>query len=167
MAAPETGPSQTVGEDKPDRLEKRKPKKRYDDTKGDTIFLRNVSRYDTDEESLKALMEENFGETVYCLICKDKETGESRGTAFVKFKEPATAQKCLEEFKDRELQYKFHLDGRNLFVLSAMSRDEAQEVRDCNAKRLKLDAEAKKKGMRAKKKEKREKRKKKKRLRNL
>lgn len=100
----------------------------------DTIFLRNVSMFDTTQESLKAHMEENFGETVYCLICKDKETGDPRGTAFVKFKEAETAAKCLEEFKDREKQTKFFLDGRNLFVLPALTRDQVVEVKQASAK---------------------------------
>lgn len=135
---PEDFPNKALDEDK-------RPKKRYDDTQGDTIFIRNVSRYDTDEEGLKKFMEENFGETVYCLICKEKDTGESRGTAFVKFKDPATASQCLEEFKDRELQYKFFLDGRNLFVLPALTRDEANEVRESSTKKIKLEEKKKKK----------------------
>lgn len=128
MALPESPQTESRATD----IKKRKHK--YDDTKGDTIFLRNVSRYDTDEDGLKAFMEENFGETTYCLICKDKETGESRGTAFVKFKDPESATKCLTEFKDMEMQYKFYLDGRNLFVLPALSKDEANEVKNAKAK---------------------------------
>lgn len=101
----------------------------------DTIFLRNVSRFDTTQESLREHMEENFGKTVYCLICKDIETGDSKGTAFVKFKDPETATKCLEEFKDRELQTKFFLDGRNLFVLPALTRNQVGEVKQASAKK--------------------------------
>lgn len=100
----------------------------------DTIFLRNVSRFDTTQESLKAHMEENFGPTVYCLLCKDRESDECKGTAFVKFKEPETARKCLDEFKDRELQTKFFLDGRNLFVLPALTRNQVGEVKQASAK---------------------------------
>lgn len=94
----------------------------------DTIFIRNLS-FDTDESDLKRFIEENFGETVYCLVCKCKESGESKGTAFAKFKDSSHAKKCLEEFKDRELQVKFHLDGRNLIVLPALTKNEAQEVK--------------------------------------
>lgn len=93
--------------------------------RSDTVFMRNLS-FDTDEDSLKTFIEENFGETVYCLICRDKETKESKGTGFVKFKEKETAQKCLDEFKDRELQTKFHFHGRNLMVFPALSREEVQ-----------------------------------------
>jgi len=143
---------EVTSETKVDSQIKAKPKKRYDDTKGDTIFIRNLSRFDTDEEKLKQHMEENFGETIYCLICKDKETGEPRGTGFVKFKEPTTASKCLEEFKDRELQHKFFLDSRNIFVLPALTREEAEEVKNSNAKKIKVEEEKKKKKTKSKKK---------------
>lgn len=94
----------------------------------DTIFIRNLS-FDTDEDNLKQFIEENFGETVYCLVVKDKATDESKGTAFAKFKTPEQAKKCLEEFKDKDLMTKFHLDGRNLIVLPALSRDKVQDVK--------------------------------------
>lgn len=100
----------------------------------DTIFIRNLS-FDTDQDSLKKFIEENFGETVYCLICKDKETGESKGTAFAKFKQSESATKCLNEFKDRDLQTKFNLDGRNLIVLPAISRDKVKELKETNVKK--------------------------------
>lgn len=93
----------------------------------DTIFIRNLS-FETDEDSLKTFIEGNFGDTVYCLICKDKDTDESKGTAFAKFKDPDNASKCLREFKDRDMQTKFHLDGRNLMVFPAISRDKIGEI---------------------------------------
>lgn len=104
----------------------------------DTIFIRNLS-FDTDESALKQFIEENFGPTSYCLICKCKETGDSKGTAFAQFQNPEDASKCLAEFKDRDLMTKFHLDGRNLIVLPAISRDKIGEVAQvkskCTAKR--------------------------------
>lgn len=100
----------------------------------DTIFIRNLS-FDTDESNLKKFIEENFGSTVYCLVCKCKETGESKGSAFVKFNDPQQASKCLSEFKDRELQVKFHLDGRNLMVFPALPKDKVQEVSKGNEKK--------------------------------
>lgn len=101
----------------------------------DTLFLRNVSRFETTQDSLQAHMEENWGETVYCLICKDRETGESKGTAFVKFKDIESAATCLEDFEDRECQTKFFLDGRNLFVLPALTRDQIGEVKKASTKK--------------------------------
>lgn len=99
----------------------------------DTIFIRNLS-FDTDEETLKEFVEKNFGETVYCLVCRDKETDESKGTAFAKFKDGENAKKCLGEFKDRELQFKFHLDGRNLIILPALSKDKVQDIKSNQSK---------------------------------
>lgn len=62
------------------------------------------------------------------MICRNKETGDSKGTAFVKFKSKDDAIKCLSEFKDRELQTKFHFDGRNLMIFKALSREQAQNI---------------------------------------
>lgn len=109
----------------------------------DTIFIRNLS-YDTEEDDLKKFIEEGFGETRYCLVCRDKATDESKGTAFVKFKEVETAQKCLAEFKDYEQQIKFHLDGRNLMVLPALKRDEVDEIKGAQKKQEKKDIKKKK-----------------------
>lgn len=94
----------------------------------DTLFIRNLS-FDMEEEQLKEFFEQNFGETVYCLICKDKETGESKGTAFVKFKSADDADKCLSEFRDMDLVTKFNLNGRNLMILPALSRDRVQDLK--------------------------------------
>lgn len=103
------------------------PKEEPTNCVDDTIFIRNLS-FDTEEEDLKKFIETNFGQTVYCLICKDKQTDESKGTAFAKFENPEDAVKCLKEFKDRDLQVKFHLDGRNLIVLPALSKDKVTEL---------------------------------------
>lgn len=116
---------------KPDVAEEKVPRPQED--KSDTVFIRNLS-FDTEQDQLKEFIEKNFGETVYCLICKDKETDESKGTAFAKFKDAKDAKKCIKEFKDQEMQFKFHLDGRNLIMLSAISRDQVQEVKQKGAK---------------------------------
>lgn len=116
-------------------LARRKADENYeDDDQGepelrDTLFIRNLARFDTTQESLKEYIEKNFGETVYCLICKDKETGESKGTAFVKFRSAEAAEKCLGEYEDPEHQSKFFLDGRNLFVLPALTREKINEFK--------------------------------------
>lgn len=125
-------PHTNMDEDSPD-LEK-VAKLTKQDTTEDTLFIRNLS-FDTDQDDLKQFIESNFGETVYCLICKDKETDESKGTAFVKFKTVQQASKCLEEFKDRELMTKFHLDGRNLIVLPALSREKVQVAKQKDQKK--------------------------------
>lgn len=115
---------ETSSKPKPDKNADSRPP----EDKSDTIFIRNLA-FDTEADTLKEFIEKNFGESVYCLVCKDKETDESKGTAFVKFKDVNNAKKCLKEFRDKEMQFKFHLDGRNLIVLSAMSRDQVQQVK--------------------------------------
>lgn len=105
------------------------------DDNNDTVFMRNLS-YDSNEESLKAFVEENFGKTKYCLICRNKETGDSRGTAFAKFENAEDAAKCLEEFKDFEMQHKFHFDGRNIIVLPVIPRDKVHEVKQTREKEV-------------------------------
>lgn len=107
----------------------------------DTVFIRNLARFDTTQESLKEFIEKNFGPTVYCLICKDKETGDSKGTAFVKFKSAETARECLEEYEDPDQQTKFFLDGRNLFFLPALSRDKINEVKLAKAPSIETEAD--------------------------
>lgn len=101
----------------------------------DTVFMRNLS-YDSDEEGLKTYIEENFGKTKYCLICRNKETGDSRGTGFAKFENAEDATKCLQEFKDLELQHKFHFDGRNIIVLPVIPREKVDEVKQNREKQV-------------------------------
>lgn len=103
-------------------------RKLHMDPSVDTIFMRNVS-FDAENDDFRRFIEQSFGPVEYCLICKDKETGEPKGTAFAKFKNADDCQKCLEEFKDRDLQTKFHYDGRNLMVLPALTREKVKSVK--------------------------------------
>lgn len=57
------------------------------------VFTRNLS-FDVENENLAELFQQ-FGALDYALVVRDKETGESRGTGFVKFKEKASADACL------------------------------------------------------------------------
>lgn len=120
-------------QDKAERDRKKQDSPTKQEDRSDTVFLRNLS-FETEEDNLKQFIEKNFGETVYCLICRDKETDESKGTAFVKFKDHENATKCLKEFKDRDLQTKFHLDGRNLMIFPALSRDHASNIKNDDKK---------------------------------
>lgn len=97
------------------------PKQRDDVAAGQTLFIRNIS-FDTEQEDLQEFFSE-YGEVEYCLVCVDKETGHSKGSAFVKFKSKEDADKCLEASKDADQP--FMVDGRKLFVAPAISKDEA------------------------------------------
>lgn len=61
---------------------------------GKTIFIKNVP-FSTTNNELKEFMEERFGPVHYALICMDRMTEHSRGTAFVKFKNIEDSEKCL------------------------------------------------------------------------
>ncbi|KAJ3111761.1 RNA recognition motif-containing protein, partial [Nowakowskiella sp. JEL0407] len=63
---------------------------------GTTIFIRNLS-FDTDEDSLLEKFSE-WGKVRYARIVKDKETGRSRGTAFVCFYEKSSVEECLSTY---------------------------------------------------------------------
>uniref|UniRef100_A0ABM1J0J7 RNA-binding protein 28-like n=1 Tax=Polistes dominula TaxID=743375 RepID=A0ABM1J0J7_POLDO len=70
---------------------------------GKTIFLKNVP-FSTTNNELKKFMEERFGPVYYALICIDRMTEHSRGTAFVKFKNIEDTEKCLSAGTELRLQ---------------------------------------------------------------
>lgn len=55
-----------------------------DATDGKTVFLKNVP-FEAQNDDVKNCMEQ-FGEVIYALVCIDKLTEHSKGTAFVRFK---------------------------------------------------------------------------------
>jgi len=62
---------------------------------GTTLFVRNLL-FESQEEDLRELFSQ-WGALRYAKITMDKETGRSRGTGFVCFKERSSADRCLEE----------------------------------------------------------------------
>ncbi|KAG8225028.1 hypothetical protein J437_LFUL000005, partial [Ladona fulva] len=100
-----------------------KPATNYKDEEGCTVFLKNVS-FQTTNEELKEFMEK-FGPVHYALICKDPLTDHSRGTAFVKFKNKESADKCLSAETEELI-----LDGSSIAVMQALSREEAKRKVD-------------------------------------
>ena len=95
------------------------PSKQSDVQEGRTIFIRNLS-FDTTEKSLKSYFG-MFGEVEYALICKDKITDHSKGTAFVKFKTASSATAVLD--KQKEDPHSIFLDDRRLIVDYAIDRN--------------------------------------------
>ncbi|EFN79663.1 RNA-binding protein 28 [Harpegnathos saltator] len=76
------------------------PRRVFDDVnEGKTVFLKNVP-FSVKNNELKEYMEQ-FGPIYYALVCTDRLTEYSKGTAFVKFKDIASAEKCLSN--DTEL----------------------------------------------------------------
>lgn len=65
--------------------ENKKRFKSHDVKEGLTVFLKNVS-FSVDNNELKRFMKDRFGSIYYALVCVDRLTEHSKGTAFVKFR---------------------------------------------------------------------------------
>ncbi len=83
---------------------------------GNRLFVGNLS-FNTTEESLKAAFQE-FGEVVEARLMTERETGRSRGFAFVEMATGEAATKAIEEMNGALL------DGRPLRVNEAEARPE-------------------------------------------
>jgi len=97
----------------------------HDIGEGKTVFIRNLS-YDSEEQELKALMEEYFGRVAFAKLVMDKVMGHPRGTAFVKFLRKEDAAKAIHEASPEGEQGIF-LAGRRLQVMLAQNKEEVQE----------------------------------------
>jgi RNA recognition motif-containing protein len=78
------------------------------------IYFGNLS-YKVRENDLQGVVEE-YGEVSSCKIIKDRDTGKSKGFAFVEMADDAAATKAIEELNGAEL------DGRTLVVKEARPR---------------------------------------------
>lgn len=75
------------------------------------IYIGNLN-YRVREEDLKQVMEE-YGVVDSVKIIKDRETGRSKGFAFVEMPDNAAAQKAIEELNEAEYE------GRQMVVKEA------------------------------------------------
>ncbi|XP_014208656.1 RNA-binding protein 28 [Copidosoma floridanum] len=64
-----------------------------DVSEGKTIFIKNVPFSATNEDLKQCMLQ--FGPVYYALVCMDRLTEHSKGTAFVKFVNVEDAEKCL------------------------------------------------------------------------
>ena len=69
--------------------------KGHDVNENKTVFVRNLS-FNSDEEDLRDMMEENFGKVLFAKFVIDRATERPKGTAFVKFASEESAKKCME-----------------------------------------------------------------------
>ncbi|XP_025406417.1 RNA-binding protein 28 [Sipha flava] len=139
--------------------------KSHDVKEGLTIFFKNVS-FSTTNKELQCFMKERFGPIYYALICVDRLTEHSKGTAFVKFRDTSSVEACMhsspenltlngstmepqmaidKEVLDRSNENKVvHKDNRNLFlikegvIIAGTSAANGVSVHDMN-KRLELE----------------------------
>lgn len=78
------------------------------------IYIGNLN-YRVREEDLKQVMEE-YGVVDSVKIIKDRETGRSKGFAFVEMPDNAAAQKAIDELNQAEFE------GRQMVVKEARPR---------------------------------------------
>ena len=112
------------------------------------IFIRNIG-YTTSEEKLKELFTQLVPESTieFCLLCKDKETQNNKGSAFIKLTKESY-NKVMSLYNDYSYKKSnfnemnpFELEGRYLKLMDAMTREDLknleQEKEKKNSKRNK------------------------------
>lgn len=80
------------------------------------LFVGNIS-YQAQEQDLEAHFSQ-AGVVTFTRIVTDRETGRSRGFAFVEYATSEEAEKAIEMFNQKEF------DGRNLVVNIARPRED-------------------------------------------
>lgn len=132
----ELAQSDTSTEEQEDEGSKKKKKKRKlpsDVNEGKTVFIRNLS-FDSEEEDLGELLQQ-FGDLKYVRIVLHPDTEHSKGCAFAQFMTQEAAQKCLEAASPETEGGGLKLDGRQLKVDLAVTRDEAAKLRTKKVKK--------------------------------
>ncbi|XP_032499489.1 RNA-binding protein 28 isoform X2 [Phocoena sinus] len=128
--------SDTNTEEQEEEVLKKKKKKRKlpsDVNEGKTVFIRNLS-FDSEEEDLGELLQQ-FGDLKYVRIVLHPDTEHSKGCAFAQFMTQEAAQKCLEAASPETESGGLKLDGRQLKVDLAVTRDEAAKLRTKKVKK--------------------------------
>ncbi|EFP07564.1 hypothetical protein CRE_26346 [Caenorhabditis remanei] len=88
---------------------------------GKVVFLRNLS-FETKVEQIKEELSK-YGQIDLAIICKYKDSGHSKGTAFVHFSSPLEASNCIEGIEDGVI-----IDNRLVKANLAIPRKEAAEM---------------------------------------
>ncbi|XP_036282003.1 RNA-binding protein 28 isoform X1 [Pipistrellus kuhlii] len=121
-------------EDKDVHVSKKKKRKLPSDVnEGKTVFIRNLS-FDSEEEDLGELLQQ-FGDLKYVRIVLHPDTEHSKGCAFAQFMTQEAAQKCLAAASAETEGGGLKLDGRQLKVDLAVTRDEAAKLRTKKVKK--------------------------------
>ncbi|XP_075875248.1 RNA-binding protein 28 isoform X3 [Nelusetta ayraudi] len=97
-----------------------------DVNQGRTVFIRNLS-FDTEEEGLKEALQK-YGDLNYSKIVMHPETDHSKGCAFAQFKTKEAAEACIAASQE-ESQGGIRLDGRKLFIVLAVSKEDATKLK--------------------------------------
>ncbi|XP_025327349.1 RNA-binding protein 28 isoform X2 [Canis lupus dingo] len=121
-------------EDEDMQISKKKKRKLPSDVnEGKTVFIRNLS-FDSEEEELGELLQQ-FGDLKYVRIVLHPDTEHSKGCAFAQFMTQEAAQKCLEAASPETEGGGLKLDGRQLRVDLAVTRDEAAKLQTKKVKK--------------------------------
>ncbi|XP_052808142.1 RNA-binding protein 28-like isoform X3 [Mya arenaria] len=126
----------TDDEEEDDKSSKKRQKKTKAAVRNDTddrctVFIRNLS-FDTTEDGLHKFFSQ-FGALQYAKVVINQNTEHSKGMGFVRFKEQDSADKCLAEGEAGSLS----LDGRQLILSKAVSREAAAGFKDDKEKEKK------------------------------
>ncbi|XP_036905167.1 RNA-binding protein 28 [Sturnira hondurensis] len=121
-------------EDEDVQVSKKKKRKLPSDVnEGKTVFIRNLS-FDSEEEDLGELLQQ-FGGLKYVRIVLHPDTEHSKGCAFAQFTTQEAAQKCLAAAAPETEGGGLKLDGRQLKIDLAVTRDEAAKLRTKKVKK--------------------------------
>ena len=121
--------------EKKEENKKEEIKKKQNNENMKEIFIRNIG-YSTSEEKLIELFTQISPEKSieFCLLCKDKETHNSKGSAFIKLTKESY-NKVMSLYKDYSTKKRnfnemnpFELDGRYLKLFDAMTREELKNL---------------------------------------
>ncbi|KAL8620920.1 hypothetical protein ACOMHN_044067 [Nucella lapillus] len=110
------------------KREKMKMERKSDVGEGRTLFIRNVP-FAVEEEEMGEVFGE-FGEVAYVRLVMDRNTGQSRGTAFVQFAQKESAEECLAKAQSSDKDRGLVVQGRQLLVVPALSRSDAQNQKE-------------------------------------
>lgn len=90
------------------------------------VFVGGIPRQ-TNEDTLKEIFGQ-YGEIMDCVVIKDKETGTSRGFAFVTFKDEDSVENILAwDDSNSKLKNTYEVDGKVADVKRAIPRDNNEE----------------------------------------
>ena len=106
-------------------------KQSHDVKEGKTVFIRNLP-FEASEEELNELFSK-YGPIDYCKIVIDQETGHSRGSAFIKFKDSAIVENVISDSEDMDGgNIGIFMEGRRLVVMKAVTRGKVNEIEKQN-----------------------------------
>ena len=106
----------------PPAPKKLKWEKGHDIAENKTVFVRNLS-FNSNEQDLKDMLEQNFGKVIFAKFVIDKATEHPKGTGFVKFASEDSAKMCIEAAESPDGLW---LDNRQFYATVALKPDDAK-----------------------------------------